>query len=91
MAQYLDDFSSDSIGSPPSSSRWTAYGFGSTSGYKVGNVVDIGGGVKGLRIVDNGWGNAEVGYTRTELGTYTPGGSEVVEMVTKFRFVTVPT
>lgn len=88
MTQYFDNFSADSIGAPPSSSRWTPFGFASTSGYKVGNVVDIGGGTKGLRIVDNGWGNASVGYTRTELGTYSPGGSEAIEIVAKFRFVT---
>lgn len=90
MTQYFDDFSADSVGSPPSSSRWTAHGFSGTSGYKTGNVVDLGGGIHALRIVDNGWGNALVGYTRTELGTYAPGGSETIEIVAKFRLNTVP-
>lgn len=83
MTQYFDNFSADSIGAPPSSSRWTPYGF---SGTWWTGKVESPSGTKYIDFNDNGWGNALCGYYRTELGTYAPGGAEQIEFTCQFRF-----
>lgn len=86
MATYYEDWSLDSTNAAPNPSRWTPYGFAGTSGYWTGKVQDTGGGIRAVQPRDTGWGDTNVGYTRAELGTYTPGGSETIEIAIRFRF-----
>ena len=85
MATYFEDWSSDSTGAAPSSSRWTAYGFGAGGNWWTGKV-EAPSGTKYIDFNDNGWGDALCGYYRTELGAYAPGGAEQIEFTCQFRF-----